>query len=360
MLKFLIELWVEKTKIQQRGEAMLDEIVKKALEKNSHDIHIKVNSPVKIRVLGELIPLDSRILTADEVESILTTMLSPEDWKKLNEELDLDFAYETKNYRLRVNAFRQQEEWAAIMRIIPPKIPTFEELGLPPIVKEIALKPKGIILITGPASCGKTTTIASMIEFINQNVNTHIITLEQPIEYKFKNRKALIDQREVGKDTESFLTGLRYALRQDPDIVMVGEMRDLETISTAITTAETGHLVLSTLHTSSAIGTITRIINSFPPHQRDEIRTQISLSIQGIVSQVLIPRADKSGMIAVFEILYPTYGVRNLIRTNNISQIESILQTDKNCTTLRKEVQKLIAKGIITEEDARKYVKFET
>ncbi|MCK5686780.1 Flp pilus assembly complex ATPase component TadA, partial [bacterium] len=194
------------------------------------------------------------------------------------------------------------------------------------------------------------------VDYINAQLNTHIITLEQPIEFRFSNKKALLDQREVGKDTESFLTGLRYALRQDPDIVMVGEMRDIETISTAITTAETGHLVLSTLHTSSAVGTINRIVNSFPPHQRGEIRTQISLSIQGVISQILVPNAERTTLVPVFEVLYPTYGIRNLIRTDKIDQIESIMQTDKNCTTIRKEILKMIHDGIVTEEDARKFI----
>lgn len=338
---------------------MLEKLVTQTLKMGSNDLHIKAGAVPKTRIFKELVDLDNKIVTTQEVEDMLLKMLGEQKYNTYLHEMDLDFAYEVAGYRLRVNAFNERERKGFIVRVIPSKIPEMESLNLPPVVKDMALKPKGIILVTGPASCGKSTTVASIVDFINSQENTHIITLEQPIEFKFFNKKALLDQREVGSDTESFLTGLRYALRQDPDIVMVGEMRDLETISTAITTAETGHLVLSTLHTSSAVGTINRIVNSFPPHQREEIRTQISLSIQGVISQILVPNAEKTTLIPVFEILYPNYGIRNLIRTNKIDQIESIMQTDQTCTTLRKELLKLISDGTVKEEDARKYVHLE-
>jgi twitching motility protein PilT len=338
---------------------LIKKLIKEALAKGSNDLHVKTDAVPKIRVLRELVELGDKIVTEAEVYQMLDYMIGSEGIARLKNEMDMDFAFEEDDFRLRINAFYQQEKPCFIARIIGSHIPTFEELGLPEVVKEIALKPKGIIMVTGPASCGKTTTIASIVDFINENVNTHIITLEQPIEYKFTSKAALIDQREVGRDTESFVSGLKYALRQDPDIVMVGEMRDLETISTAITTAETGHLVLSTLHTSSAVGTISRIVNSFPPHQRDEIRTQISLSIQGIISQVLIPKADGSGLVPVYEVLFPTYGARNLIRADKLEQIKSIMQTDKKCSTLQRETLKLISQGVIKKEDAVKVVKLE-
>ncbi len=338
---------------------MLKSMIIEALKKGSNDLHVKAGSVCKIRIFKELVDLNEKLVSDEEVNKMLHQMLGDEKYNAYKEEMDLDFGYEIDGFRLRINAFYEREKSGFIVRIIPNEIPDMETLKLPDIVKEMALKPKGIILITGPASCGKSTTVASIVDFINAQVNTHIITLEQPIEFKFFNRKALLDQREVGKDTESFLSGLRYALRQDPDIVMVGEMRDLETISTAITTAETGHLVLSTLHTSSAVGTINRIVNSFPTHQREEIRTQISLSIQGVVSQILVPNAEKTSLVPVFEVLYPTYGIRNLIRTNKIDQIESIMQTDKNCTTIRNELLKMVSEGLVTKEDAYKYVNLE-
>jgi twitching motility protein PilT len=336
----------------------ISQLLLQAQKTGTSDLHLKPDSPLLTRKCGELVPITKQPMPAETVKELVFSILSEKARAEFEKNLEYDFAYQDANLRARVNVFMVGKNVGAIFRFIPIKPPTFESLGLPEILKEMAMKPKGLIVVTGPASSGKSSTIAALVEFMNENRKDHIITLEAPIEFVYESKVALIDQREVPVDTDSFLDGLRYALRQDPDICVIGEMRDLETIQTALQTAETGHLVLSTLHTSSAIGTISRLINSFPPHQREEIRIQLSLNIQGVVSQILLPSTDRTRMHAAYEILCPTFAIRNLIRTNNLAQVESTIQTDGTgrMRTLKSDVERLIRQKLVSKQDAANYL----
>ncbi len=280
-------------------------------------------------------------------------------WTEFKERGELDFSYAVQGVsRFRVNAYHQRSCISIALRVVPTKIPTIEELMLPPVLMKIAEKHQGLVLVTGPTGSGKSTTLAAMIQFMNQSMSKHIITLEDPIEYLHKHGSSIIDQREVGFDTKSFAYGLRSALRQDPDVILVGEMRDLETIHTAITAAETGHLVLATLHTSSAVSTIERIIDVFPPEQQSQIRVQLASVLQGIVAQRLLPTVDKQGRIAVTEILLNNSAVSNLIRSEKIHQIPSIMQTSRaqGMELLEANVSRLLHTGVITRETAQPFL----
>ncbi len=308
-------------------EFQLKNLLTDCIKAKSSDLHIAANSPVYIRVDGSLKSLEKYgHLSVEKAKELCYEILTREKQAKLEKdlELDLSFTFEDKN-RVRANIFWQQNSVAAAFRIIPLEIPSVEELGIPPVVMEVAHKPRGLVLVTGPTGSGKSTTLAAMINKINEEREAHIITIEDPVEYMHECKKCLINQREVGPDTHDFKNALKYILRQDPDVVLVGEMRDLETIQSAITVAETGHLVLATLHTNDAAQTIDRIIDVFPPHQQPQIRTQVSSILQGIFSQQLLPLKE-GGRTLALEIMIPTSGIRNLIREGKTHQIYAQMQ----------------------------------
>ncbi len=308
----------------------LNDLLHTQVQSKASDLILKVGSPPILRINGDLTSLEVPPLTAVDIESGIVEILKKEQIEEYKKTSELDLSYEMAGVaRFRVNLFRQRGNIGAVFRLIPEKIPTIDELGFPPILKEMAMRPRGLIVVTGPSGCGKSTTQAALIDYRNENDNCHIVTVEDPIEFIHKNKKALLTQREVGHDTHSFANALKFVLRQDPDVILVGEMRDLETISLAITAAETGHLVITTLHTSDSISTIDRIIDVFPPHQQNQIRMQLSLNLLCIFAQNLIKRADGNGRIAAYELLIATGGVRNLIREAKTHQLLSILQTSQ-------------------------------
>jgi len=344
---------------------MPEEIVKKLneylgmtiLEKAS-DLHLSVGHPPILRIADRLIPLvKEKKLTSDEVRGMAQILLGPERYERFLKEKEVDFSYNFENRgRFRINIFSQKGQISCALRLVPQKIPTTEELNLPPILHEFTKPPQGFILITGPSSHGKSTTLAALLDKINHSRREHIITIEDPIEYLFENDKSLIEQREVGSDTHSFLKALRSTFREDPDIIMVGEMRDPETMATAITAAETGHLVFATLHTNSAAQTIHRIVDSFAPEQQSQIRAQLSGSLFGIISQRLIPRI-RGGLIPACEILFNTPAVANLIRENKIHEISLVIDTSANIgmISLNRSLANLVKRGEISVENALKY-----
>ncbi|MCX7995899.1 MAG: type IV pilus twitching motility protein PilT [candidate division WOR-3 bacterium] len=308
----------------------LNDLLHTQVNSKASDLILKVGSPPIMRIDGDLNSLELPPLTAVDIESGLVEMLKKEQIEEYRRNNELDLSYELPGVaRFRVNLFRQKGNIGAVFRLIPERIPTIDELGFPPILKELVMRPRGVIIVTGPSGCGKTTTQAALIDYRNENDNCHIVTVEDPIEFIHKNKKALVTQREVGRDTHSFANALKFVLRQDPDVILVGEMRDLETISLAITAAETGHLVITTLHTADSISTIDRIIDVFPPHQQNQIRMQLSLNLLAVFSQNLVKRADGKGRIGVYELLIATSSVRNLIREAKTHQLQSILQTSQ-------------------------------
>jgi twitching motility protein PilT len=344
---------------------MSEEIVKRLneclsitiLEKAS-DLHLSVGQPPILRIADRLVPLvKERKLTSDEVRGMAQILLGPERYERFLKEREIDFSYNFENRgRFRVNIFFQRGEISCALRLIPQKIPTIEELNLPPILHEFIKPPQGFILITGPSSHGKSTTLAALLDEINHTRREHIITIEDPIEYLFEDDKSLIEQREVGSDTHSFLNALRATFREDPDVIMVGEMRDPETMATAITAAETGHLVFATLHTNSAAQTIHRIVDSFPPAQQPQVRAQLSGSLFGIISQRLIPRI-RGGLIPACEILFNTPAVSNLIRENKIHEIPLVIDTSAEIgmISLNRSLANLVKRGEISVDSALKY-----
>jgi len=309
--------------------ARIDNLLKAMIENKASDCHICVGSPPVFRIHGELTPLKTRELSPSDAETLFYEIITEHQKEKLEKELELDFAYEIEGARFRVNIFTERRGLGAAFRIIPVKIATVEELGLPATLKKMADLSRGLVLVTGATGSGKSTTLAALIDYINTNRKEHIITVEDPIEFVHQNKKSLINQREVGDHTLSFANALRVALREDPDIILVGEMRDLETIELAITAAETGHLVFGTLHTSSASRTVDRIINVFPTNQQEQIRMMLSESLKGIVSQNLCRLADGKGRIAALEILIGSHALSNLIREGKTYQIPSLIQTGK-------------------------------
>ncbi len=333
----------------------IDILLKAAFELKASDIHMTVGVPPVMRLNGDLKKYGKEPLLPAETEGMAKSIIPDNMWQQFMEKGELDFSYGIPGIsRFRVNAYFQRSCVALAVRIVPTRIPTIDELELPPILRKIAEKPQGLVLVTGPTGSGKSTTLASVIQYMNTVMRKHIITLEDPIEYLHKHNTCIIDQREVGFDTNNFANGLRAALRQDPDVILVGELRDLETIHTAITAAETGHLVLGTLHTSSAPSTIDRIIDVFPPAQQPQIRIQLASVLVSIVSQRLFPKADKSGRRAATEILVNNAAVANLIRNEKIHQIVNVMQTSKaqGMHTLESSMKDLIAAGVITNESA--------
>lgn len=333
----------------------LRELLQMVVKKSASDLHLTVGEPTILRVDGELIPADAPKLTADETKRIIYSVLTDKQKVKFEEDMELDFSLYMPNIsRFRVNVHQQRGAVEAAFRVVLLNIRTLEELGLPAIVGKLALKPNGLVIVTGPTGMGKTTTLAAMVDLINTERRCLIVTIEDPMEYLFRNKQSIIKQREVGSDTHSFANALKHVLRQDPDVILVGEMRDLETISTAITAAETGHLVLSTLHTPDAPQTIDRIIDVFPPHQQQQIMVQLAACIQGIVAQQLLLRKDGKGRIVATEIMVGTDAVRACVRERRTHQLSTIIQTGSQhgMTTMDKSLKELYLRGIISYETA--------
>lgn len=308
----------------------IDELLNVAKEKKASDLHISVGIPPKVRVHGELIDLDYPKLLPDDIERLVQPLFTERTKETFEKEGEVDFAYAVQGAgRFRVNIFRQRGSYALVMRLVGTTIPYAELLGIPKSVVALTEKKRGLVLVTGPTGSGKSTTLASLIDIINTNYTSHIITLEDPIEYLHNHKKSVVNQREVGLDTSSFSHALRSALREDPDVILVGEMRDLDTISIAITAAETGHLVFSTLHTTGAANTIDRVIDVFPPYQQQQIRIQLASVLEAIISQQLIATRDNDGRVAAFEVLHAIPSIRNMIREAKTHHIDTVLQTNK-------------------------------
>ena len=326
------------------------------IEKGASDLHITTASPPRLRIDGKLVPLDNPALTPVETKALCYSILTDSQKHKFEEHSELDLSFGVKGLsRFRGNIFMQRGAVAGAFRTIPFEIRTFVDLGLPEIVNDLVKKPRGLILVTGATGSGKSTTLAAMVDRINSERYDHIITIEDPIEYLHGHKKCLINQREVNADTTSFKAALRYVLRQDPDVVLIGEMRDLETIEAALTVAETGHLTLATLHTNSAVQTINRIIDVFPPHQQEQIRVQLSFVLEGILAQQLIPKKTGKGRVLAVELLVPNPAIRNLIREDKIHQIYSMMQTGQTkfgMQTMNQSLVELYTKGHLSYEDA--------
>lgn len=326
-----------------------------AVNNHSSDLHLSAGMPPMIRVDGDLKKLDVPVLDQQEVARIVFEVMSDKQRKEFDEQLELDFSFEIKGLsRFRSNVFTQSRGLGAAFRAIPAEVPTMEELGLPDIFKDIASFNKGLVLVTGPTGSGKSTTLSTMVDYINSTRESHIVTIEDPIEFVHNCKKCLVNQREVHRDTLSFNAALRSALREDPDIILVGELRDLETIRLAMTAAETGHLVFSTLHTSSANKTINRIIDVFPGEEKDMIRSMLSESLQAVIAQNLIKRIG-GGRIAALEIMLCNSAIRNLIREDKVAQMYSTIQTGQSfgMQTLDQHLAQLLSKNLITSEIAR-------
>lgn len=319
------------------------------------DLHLSAGSPPVLRIYGDLVRVDAPAVSSEELMAVLREMVPMERVQAFEQSGDLDFAYEIPGLaRYRANFFRQNRGVAAVFREIPQRINSVEELGLPPMLRELALLPKGLVLVTGPTGSGKSTTLAALVDYANTHRHDHIITIEDPIEFVHRPKSCLVNQREIGRDSRTFGTALRAALREDPDIILVGEMRDLETISLALEAAETGHLVFATLHTISASKTLDRIIEVFPAQEQAQVRTSLSESIQAIVAQTLFKRADGKGRVPALEILFGIPSVRNMIRENKTFQLPSVLQTNRNAgmQTMDDDIERLLAQRAITPEAA--------
>jgi twitching motility protein PilT len=324
-------------------------------DRGASDLHISAGAPPTLRIDGRLVRLDAAPLSREEVHALLYDILTDEQKARFEATHDLDFALELINVgRFRVNAFVQRRGEALVLRLIPERIRSLDDLGMPPVLKDLALKDRGLILVTGPTGSGKSTTLAAMVDHMNGLREDHVITIEDPIEFVHTSRKCSINQREVGPHTQSFQTALRSALREDPDVILVGEMRDLETIAQALTAAETGHLVLSTLHTNNAPQTISRIVDVFPPHQQDQIRTQLADALLGVVAQTLLPMVGGKGRVAAVEIMVATPAVRNMIRENKVHQLLSAIQTGARdgMQSLDQHLKTLVKQRRIDPEDA--------
>ena len=343
--------------MQNYNESMviIDKLLQEAHLKKASDMHITVGVEPIFRINGALIKADHFKLKPADTEEMFKSITTAEQQQRFNELGEIDFSYSLSGYgRFRVNAFRQRGTIAIVLRLVADKVPTLEDLKHPEIMKTLSLKPRGLVLVTGPTGSGKSTTLAAMINLINQTEAAHIITMEDPIEYLHRHNKSIVNQREVNTDSISFANALRAALREDPDVILVGEMRDAETVSTAITAAETGHLVFATLHTSDAAQTIDRIIDTFPPHQQQQVKSQLSMILQGIISQQLLPLKDGSGRIAALEILVATPAIRNLIREGKTHQILSSVQTGAKygMQTMDMALRDLVQKNLVEFEEA--------
>jgi twitching motility protein PilT len=336
--------------------ANLHQLLKAMVEKGASDLHITTGSPPQLRIDGELVPLKTAPLTPVETKQLCYSILTDAQKHKFEEENELDLSFGVKSLsRFRANVFMQRGAVAGAFRTIPFKILSFSELGLPPVVAELSKKPRGLLLVTGPTGSGKSTTLASIIDKINTERHEHIRTIEDPIEYLHPHKNCLVNQREIGADTKSFKLALKYILRQDPDVVLIGEMRDLETIEAALTIAETGHMAFGTLHTNSCVQTINRILDVFPPYQQPQVRAQMSFTLEGVLSQALIPRAGQPGRILGLEVMVPNSAIRNLIREDKVHQIYSQMQVGQakfGMQTFNQSLFSLLSKRAITQDEA--------
>ncbi|NOZ87761.1 MAG: type IV pilus twitching motility protein PilT [Deltaproteobacteria bacterium] len=334
----------------------LHQLLKAMIEKGASDLHITTGSPPQLRIDGQLIPLKTPPLTPVETKQLCYSILTDAQKHRFEEENELDLSFGVKNLsRFRANIFMQRGAVSGAFRTIPFKIMTFQELGLPQVVNELARKPRGLVLVTGPTGSGKSTTLASIIDKINTERNQHILTIEDPIEYLHPHKNCIVNQREVGSDTESFKRALKYVLRQDPDVVLIGEMRDLETIEAALTISETGHLAFATLHTNSAVQTINRIIDVFPPYQQPQVRAQLSFVLEGVLCQQLMPKASGRGRTLAVEVMIPNPAIRNLVREDKVHQIYSVMQVGQSkwgMQTLNQALGQLYLRGEITLDEA--------
>ena len=338
----------------QSSDIRMEDLLELAVQENASDLHLAVGLPPVMRISGSLVPIDASPLTPADTERLMRAITPEEHLRGLEQHCGADFGFPYKDLaRFRVSIFRQKGHVGLVLRQIPSKMLTLEQIGLPAQIRDLLFKPRGLILVTGPTGSGKTTTLASMLNIINQERDCHIITIEDPIEYYHTHKKSVVTQREIGADVPTFSEALRRALRQDPDVILVGEMRDLETMEAAITAAETGHLVFATLHTTGAARTVDRIVDAFPTNQQEQIRTQLSTSIVAVISQILLPRKDAPGRVAAFEIMIATPSIRSLIRDNKTFRITSDLQTGGKwgMQTLDSHLIELWRAGKITYED---------
>jgi twitching motility protein PilT len=336
-------------------ETHIDDLLRTVVEKGASDLHICVGVPPIIRMDGQLVPLPYERFSPMDSQRMMYDIISDEQIQRFEANLELDFSYALGRVaRFRVNIYRDKGAVAGAFRLIPAKIPTIRDLGLPPVLEELTRRPRGLILVTGPTGSGKSTSLAAMVNQINNERSLHVITIEDPIEYLHHHKYCVINQREVGQDTHEFANALRAALREDPDVILVGEMRDLETMSNAIRAAETGHLVFSTLHTNSAAQTVDRIVDSFPANQQDQIRLMLSNSLEAVLCQQLMPRAGMPGRVCAMEVMVATPAIRNLIREAKSHQITSMIQTSANVgmQTMDQHLRELYQRGIITIDDA--------
>jgi twitching motility protein PilT len=334
----------------------LPEMLQKTMNSGASDLHITMGTPAQVRVDGQLRPIDDQTLNASDTKRLAYSVMTDSQKHQFEEKWELDFSFGIKDMcRFRANVFTQKGAVGAVFRIIPFEVKSFSTLNLPQVVERLCEKPRGLVLVTGPTGSGKSTTLAAMIDKINCDRHEHILTIEDPIEFLHPHKNCIVNQREVNADTHSFSDALRVALREDPDVVLIGEMRDLETVEAALRIAETGHLTLATLHTNSAAATINRIIDVFPSSQQPQIRAQLSLVIEGILCQALIPRAQGSGRAMAMEIMMPTPAIRNLVREDKIHQIYSVMQTGQDkygMQTFNQSLSQLVLSNQITPEDA--------
>jgi twitching motility protein PilT len=335
--------------------ANLHQLLKAMIEKGSSDLHITTGSPPQLRIDGRLVPLKMPPLSPVDTKQLCYSILTDAQKHHFEEENELDLSFGVKNLsRFRANVYMQRGAVSGAFRTIPFKILTFDELGLPPIVEDLANRPRGLVLVTGPTGSGKSTTLASMIDRVNTERHEHIMTIEDPIEYLHAHKNCIVNQREVGADTDSFKKALKYVLRQDPDVILVGEMRDLETIEAALVIAETGHLVFATLHTNSCVQTINRVLDVFPPYQQPQVRAQMSFVLEGVLSQTLIPRASGSGRVLAVEVMVPNPAIRNLIREEKIHQIYGQMQIGQakfGMQTMNQCLASLVNRRLISFEE---------
>lgn len=337
----------------------INDLLRLAYQSGASDLHISLHSPPVLRIDGLLKHVDGAVISSEEAWGMADFLLDTERYEQFQEQGELDFAYSLEEgLRFRINIYKQRGEVSIAARLISSQVKGLDELGLPPVVRTMAEKSHGLILVTGRAGSGKSSTLASMIDYINRHERKHIVTLEDPIEYIHTKGSSLVEQREIGTDTISFASGLRAALRQDPDVILVGEMRDLETITAAVTAAETGHLVLSTLHTTDAPQTIDRIMDAFPGHQQAQIRTQLSAVLVAVISQRLFPKAEGKGRVCAAEVLINTPAVANLIRSDKTHQIKSVMQTSKafGMQTMEMAVRDLVKEGQVLASSAKSYM----
>jgi len=334
-------------------DAHIDDLLRIVVEKGGSDLHISVGVPPIIRVDGQLMPTNYERVTPQDSQRLIYDILTDEQIQRFETNFELDFSYQLARLsRFRVNVYRDRGNVAHAFRVIPSRIPTLRDLNLPPVLEELTRLPRGLILVTGPTGSGKSTSLAAMINQINNERSVHVLTIEDPIEYLHQHRFSIINQREVGQDTKTFANALRAALREDPDVILVGEMRDLETMQMAVSAAETGHLVFATLHTNSAATSVERIVDSFPPGQQEQVRLQLSNNLQAILCQQLLPRANQPGRVCAMEVMTASPAIRNLIRENKAHQITSMIQTSANLgmQTMDQSLRDLYVRGLITFE----------